>query len=74
MVFEYEVEIDDEFYKSEGTLNGYVSDGKVSKMPLFPSFKTWFYSNANMTPTAIITIVLTAIALFIKKDDETKKS
>ena len=60
---------EDEPLKTDGVIYGYVSDGEVSKISLFPSFKTWFYSNAYMTPTAVITIVLTAIALFrIKKD------
>ena len=63
---------DDDSYKTEGVLYGYISEGEISKMTLFPSFKTWFYSNAYMTPTAIITIVLTAIALFNKKKEDGK--
>lgn len=59
--------VDDYYYESEGTLNGYITDGEVSKMPLFPSFCNWFYSNVYMTPTTIITIIITAITLFNRK-------
>lgn len=58
---------DDNSYKTEGVLYGYITDGEISEISLFPSFETWFFSNAYMTPTAIITIILTAIALFTKK-------
>ena len=55
---------------SECRINGYVTDGEISRMPLFPSFKTWFYSNAYIAPATIITIVIAATALFIKKNDK----
>ena len=64
----------DAVYESEGVLYGFVTDGEFSKMSLFPSFKTWFYSNAYMTPTAIIAVVLTAIGIFNKKDKGVKPS
>ena len=63
---------DDDFYESEGVLYGFVTDGEFSKMSLFPSFITWFYSNAYMTPTAIIAIVLTAVGILNKKDNMVK--
>lgn len=74
--FDYNVKRnkDDGSYSAEGAIYGYVSDGEISEMSLFPSFQTWFYSNAYMTPTAIVSIVLTAIALINKKkEDESKK-
>ena len=52
-----------------GTLTGYVTEGKISRISIFPSFKTWFYSNAYMAPSAIITIVLSATALFSKNKE-----
>ena len=60
----------DESSEPTGYISGYVTNGELSKMSLFPTFTTWFYSNAYMTPTAIITIVISAIALFIKKQDK----
>lgn len=65
---------DDGSYKTEGVLYGYITGGEISGMSLFPSFETWFYSNAYMTPTAIIAIVLSATALFTKKNSEAKGS
>lgn len=58
----------DDYYESEGIIYGFVTEGELSKMSLFPSFKTWFYSNVYMTPTAIIAIVLTAVGIFIKNN------
>lgn len=74
--FDYNVKRnkDDGSYSAEGAIYGYVSNGEISEMSLFPSFQTWFYSNAYMTPTAIVSIVLTAIALINKKkEDESNK-
>lgn len=58
-------EPDSNSYEIVCNIYGYITDGEVSKMSLFPSFETWFFSNAYLTPTTIVTIVLTAIALFL---------
>ena len=49
---------------SEGTLFGYVTDGTVSLSSIFPSFRQWLFT---LAPTALITVVLSAVSIFMKK-------
>lgn len=56
-----------------GKIYGYITDGEVVKMPLFPSFRTWYFSNAYLAPTTIITVVVSAISIFNKKKEGKKE-
>jgi hypothetical protein len=42
-------------------------------MSLFPSFKTWYFSNAYLAPTTIVTVVISAISIFNKKREAKKE-
>ena len=51
---------------SEGTLFGYITDGSISLFSIFPSLRIWFFSNALLAPTTLLTVILTAISIFVK--------
>ena len=54
----------------KGKLFGYITDGSISLFSIFPSLRTWFFSDVLLAPATLLTVILTAISIFVKKKKE----
>ena len=58
----------------EGEIAGYFTDGTISLFSVFPTFQSWFFSVGLLAPTTLITLILSAISIFLKSKKEEKQS
>lgn len=63
-----------DFETETGNLWGYISEGQLSDVSLFPSFRSWYFSSGLIAPVTIITAVISAITLFNKKKEQKGKN